>query len=77
MLSRKLLAIMELSSDGTAQRFDFFSELANPFLLVFADQAQFSHDVCQMLNVLVFNHQIDSVLSQSLNNGSGHDSLLK
>ena len=42
-------------------------QIVDLLLLVFADQTQLGHDIRQLLNVLVFDHQVDSVLTQTLN----------
>ena len=54
---------------GGALLFKFFSQLTDSFLLIFADHAQFGDDVCQLFDVLIFDHQVHSILSQALNDG--------
>lgn len=52
-----------------AQRLNFTVQLVNTFLLVFANHAQLSNDVSELFDVLIFDHQVHSVLSQALNDG--------
>lgn len=51
---------------------DFFGQLGNSFLLVLTDHAQFGNDIRQLFDVLIFDHQVDGVLTKALYDGCNH-----
>jgi hypothetical protein len=57
---------------GASQLFESFAKFADAFLLIFANETQLGDDVGQLFDVLIFDHQVHGVLSQSLNDGSSH-----
>jgi hypothetical protein len=65
-------SVCEFLNYRAADLLKFVREFDDSFLLVFADHAQFGNDIRQLFDVLIFDHQINGILSQTLDDRSGH-----